>query len=138
MFGEKFHLEFGDSLGDGIINFNSDALNFFQYKKMLNYNSIKLNCKDSTFTVKMSMTEVIYEDEDESSSEIYSFFSEDENDGKWQYDSISGIISFKLIDSTIWHHFRIEIKGKKDDNPYITWAGNGDYRYLIRLIAIKE
>ncbi len=138
MFGENFNLEFGSELGNGVLNFNSDTLNFFQYKELKNYNSIILNCQDSTFYVKMFFTHDSYMDDDETSSNIYTSWNKNMNDGKWKIDSAKNIISFKLIDTSNWYHFRIDVKGKKNDNPFIIHTSTGDYRYLIRLIAVLE
>jgi len=135
MFGRNFKLEIkGESSIVSIFNFKKDSFDFYQYKPLKKYYLFRLNCNDSSFRVSIC--------EDDISSITGNGFTIESLDfgnlGIWKYDSITKFIIFKLIDSTKWHHFKIKTKGSIQDNPYINWAGNGDYRYLIRLIAIKE
>jgi len=139
MFGEKFiSTDLYDFSSDTV--FHSDTIDFYKGKKLNKFSYIQLKLADSSFQIYEGVVQFLPFDKDSVLPVATAFYISDNlnGDGTWKYDSTSNTISFKMISSDKWNHFRIEIKGKKGDNPYISWASNGDYRYLIRLIAVKD
>ena len=134
IFGDKFHFEFEEDSSNYLFNFDLDTLNFFQYKEIYNSKVIDLNCEDSTFRVQSIHKDSLYYQ----GEKVWITSFDPGNQGKWTFNFKNQTISFKLDSTSIWQKFRIETIGTQEDNPYINYTSTGDYRYLIRLIAIKK
>lgn len=97
----------------------------------IDHEFISLNCKDSTFHFVYC-----YKLDYNNSTDVWiNSYSTDSN-GKWKFDSVNDIITFRLNKTDKIYTFKVLSVGTKETNKRYIWRSDGDYRTELHLIKI--
>lgn len=135
--GYYYHLEIKQ---DSSFNFNEDTLDFYKGKDLSDFVQINLNCDDSSFFISYSHSNImelstgLSEDGDEIHTSSTNTL---DDNGIWKFDSLTSVISFKLVNTTNWISYKLSNKINKKQKTYLEYNSKSDYRELIRLIKIR-